>query len=94
MMYRYLGPLSGVTLNDVEGPALEVRRHGDGAPDAFAESFILFPGAELQLPTGHPYVEALEAQGWLIPVEMPRLKTATKPAKSANAAPKPAEAAQ
>lgn len=94
MMYRYLGPLSSVTLNDVEGPVLEVRRNGDGPPDVFAGSFILFPGADLQLPAGHPYVETLLAQRWLIPIEMPRLKAAAKPAKSANAAPKPAEAAQ
>ncbi len=72
MMYRYLGPLSSVTLNEVQEPGLEARREVDGPGNLLSDSYILFPGAELQLPTGHPYVQALLAEGWLTPIEMPR----------------------
>lgn len=95
MMYRYLGPLSSVTLNAVQPPVLSARRNGDGPPDASAGSYILFPEAQLDLPENHPYVQTLLAQGRLIPVEMPRMKAAAKPAaKPAETPAKPAETAQ
>jgi hypothetical protein len=95
MMYRYLGPLSSVTLSNVQPPVLQARRNGDGPPDTSTGSYILFPDAQLDLPENHPYVQTLLAQGRLIPVEMPRLKAAAKPAaKPADAPAKPAEAAQ
>lgn len=58
MKYRYSGPVSGVTL--IEGEK--------------SQEVMLFPGAEVELPEGHEYVQTLQALGYLTPVAQPKTK--------------------
>lgn len=62
MNQRYVGPLSSVTLNNVN----------DGVESYYlGGSFRLCPGSDPGLPVGHPYTQTLVAQGRLILMEIP-----------------------
>lgn len=73
MKYLYSGPASGVTLRDKDGRPVEV---------------LLWPGSEVDLPSGNEYVQTLVALGHLTQTaqQMPVSDRSRKPQSDAASA--------